>query len=1101
MNDYTYLYKPWFESYISQHRMCCGYPSLFREIEYHIVYRDEKWIILKYSGTDTGKVCSLNSVVNFIKETGHADIISAYHREKKNYITYAEGTFKIDGTEKNEQEIISFLSGLKYEYFVTHHVKPFFSSDEKLYLTVLLNRKTDTFNVTDAYFYLELKADNSFECIDAVNGKGNMRTLENWEKIKSSVIEIAGNLAFFELLSFEITVTDSGFIIEWVHPGLFHPEYNNLSETVKRFVSQWKYRVDNPTEDHRSLLQSQKETDEIWTEQVIKNHRTGMRSYMARFWDGEMKNDLDDELISDKDKQWAHNKGWFSYRIEELGLNDSNSDKYVCDYDYFWVNRINGSYQSWIQDKLATRFSMHQFKNLLPDYYYAINNINGDGRICSLPDLPKNLTNTCDDFFKLLHHKGILAIKASYGSHGIGFYRAEEKDGLLYLDGEETTREEIIKILYRKETVQLVTEYITMHSFLRNIYPDALNTVRVNCFNKDGENPVIGACFLKFGHSKGGFTDNINTAAGGISVGLDKKTGRIILPEFKRGNHYSQCHRHPDTGVVIEGHVPHWDLIIDSVKKIVQSVPQLQYFGFDIAVEPDGIRIIEINVFPDYTKYVVKDEETQEFLKHKLNQKRKQLMISQSDTLIEFKNPEIQYKFSIVIPIYNSADYLEETIKSIINQKMAFKENVEIILCDDGSTDRSKEICSYYQKLYPNNIRYEYSEHKGILYTRNRGKNLARGKYVNFLDANDRIGMYSLKLVWEFFEKHYDEIDVVDTQGEWFGKRKGMFSNNHRFVQGTRVTDVLENPFVTLTVSNTAFYKWDAIKDLYFDEELPYKADVKFNSELIVRKGKFGLVKGAYYFKRAKSENDSETSGDDAGQLSIIYELLERYYKWTYELSKSTYGKVISYFQNMIIGDIKRILPRPLPSDLEFNIKERYAEAVKYIIENTDLQTIKSLQNQTIGDLTNFVRYKTEGSKDAGVALNGDTVFFEGNELGKFNNSGALTILDIDQHVFSRVITAEIMLPWFVKPSQLEVEDAHSKSKFDIQYKKIGGNEDIFGNPVYTRYSVTVKLKKKGSLKLSFFLKTSGSECQLYPNRKNDNPKVQRDSQRRLLVD
>ena len=61
------------------------------------------------------------------------------------------------------------------------------------------------------------------------------------------------------------------------------------------------------------------------------------------------------------------------------------------------------------------------------------------------------------------------------------------------------------------------------------------------------------------------------------------------------------------------------------------------------------------------------------------------------------------YKFSIIIPIYNSERYLDETIKSIVNQTIGF-ENIQLILINDGSKDNSEDICFKYIEKNLNNI-------------------------------------------------------------------------------------------------------------------------------------------------------------------------------------------------------------------------------------------------------------------------------------------------------------------------------------------------------------------------------------------------------------
>ena len=98
-----------------------------------------------------------------------------------------------------------------------------------------------------------------------------------------------------------------------------------------------------------------------------------------------------------------------------------------------------------------------------------------------------------------------------------------------------------------------------------------------------------------------------------------------------------------------------------------------------------------------------------------------------------------QIFFSIVIACYNVEDYIEEAIDSIINQNFNFERHIEIILVDDGSFDTTAEICKNYVDKYPNNIKYFYKENAGQASARNFGIKYASGKYINFLDADDKL--------------------------------------------------------------------------------------------------------------------------------------------------------------------------------------------------------------------------------------------------------------------------------------------------------------------------------------------------------------------------
>lgn len=101
----------------------------------------------------------------------------------------------------------------------------------------------------------------------------------------------------------------------------------------------------------------------------------------------------------------------------------------------------------------------------------------------------------------------------------------------------------------------------------------------------------------------------------------------------------------------------------------------------------------------------------------------------------EYINPEIDENLdlSIVIPVYNYADILEDNINSILNQKTDYK--FEAIFVDDGSTDGAQDILKKYEN-HPN-VKLIFQQNGGIGAARNTGVNHANGKYLMFVDCDD----------------------------------------------------------------------------------------------------------------------------------------------------------------------------------------------------------------------------------------------------------------------------------------------------------------------------------------------------------------------------
>ena len=91
-------------------------------------------------------------------------------------------------------------------------------------------------------------------------------------------------------------------------------------------------------------------------------------------------------------------------------------------------------------------------------------------------------------------------------------------------------------------------------------------------------------------------------------------------------------------------------------------------------------------------------------------------------------------KISIVVPVYNCEKYVGDCIESVINQS---NDNWELILVNDGSTDKSAEICNSYAEKYRQKIFAFHKENEGQFLTRKFGILKCTGDYVGFLDADD----------------------------------------------------------------------------------------------------------------------------------------------------------------------------------------------------------------------------------------------------------------------------------------------------------------------------------------------------------------------------
>ena len=107
-------------------------------------------------------------------------------------------------------------------------------------------------------------------------------------------------------------------------------------------------------------------------------------------------------------------------------------------------------------------------------------------------------------------------------------------------------------------------------------------------------------------------------------------------------------------------------------------------------------------------------------------------------------------KISIIVPVYNVAEYLPQCLDSLVNQSYS---NIEIICVDDGSTDRSSEILSVYASRY-SSIRIVNQENQGLSGARNTGIEHANGEYIMFVDSDDWLDIETCEVMCRYAEKY-----------------------------------------------------------------------------------------------------------------------------------------------------------------------------------------------------------------------------------------------------------------------------------------------------------------------------------------------------------
>ena len=189
-------------------------------------------------------------------------------------------------------------------------------------------------------------------------------------------------------------------------------------------------------------------------------------------------------------------------------------------------------------------------------------------------------------------------------------------------------------------------------------------------------------------------------------------------------------------------------------------------------------------------------------------------------------------KISIIVPVYNSEKYLTRCLNSIINQTY---KNLEIILIDDASTDKSKDIIKKYSSL-DNRIKPIYSElNQGVSKTRNLGLKIFTGDYVFFVDADDSMKKNTLEIMLNDSIKY--DADLVENYHLVIYEKnnKKYYFTEKKVPKKTISMGNLNNNIEILTKSTYITGKLirrDLIENMYFNEKLSRYEDFVFDHQL-----------------------------------------------------------------------------------------------------------------------------------------------------------------------------------------------------------------------------------------------------------------------------
>lgn len=198
-------------------------------------------------------------------------------------------------------------------------------------------------------------------------------------------------------------------------------------------------------------------------------------------------------------------------------------------------------------------------------------------------------------------------------------------------------------------------------------------------------------------------------------------------------------------------------------------------------------------------------------------------------------------KVSVIVPIYNAQKYIHKCVKSIINQTY---KNLEIILVNDGSTDKSDEICQQLSTI-DNRIIVLNESNLGVSAARNFGLEKASGNFITFIDIDDYIENSYIKELLDCLMKNKVDISYCSALSEnENGEILNVEYNNDYLISSP---DYDWNSEYSHCVVRGALYRRSVIKKIRFDEDLSVGEDTLFFAKAINNSQKIYCLKDALY--------------------------------------------------------------------------------------------------------------------------------------------------------------------------------------------------------------------------------------------------------------
>ena len=339
-------------------------------------------------------------------------------------------------------------------------------------------------------------------------------------------------------------------------------------------------------------------------------------------------------------------------------------------------------------------------------------------------------------------------------------------------------------------------------------------------------------------------------------------------------------------------------------------------------------------------------------------------------------------KISVIIPIYNVEDYLEDTLDSILNQTIL--DDIEVLMIDDGSTDNSRYIIERYALDYENFFAF-HKENNGQGVARNFGLKHAKGEYIHFLDSDDIIIPDSYEKLYDVVNRgNYDFIVANVLRFDRYNcKNEKLFKNSlHGLKENTKLSGLDNHPqLVWDSIACNKLIKKQFLeeKNIKFLEKKIYFEDLLFSMECYCKSESFVFLDYYFYYWRLRTNSSSVTQNNQdiknfKDRLEIIRLIKDLIIK--YDFKDSTVNVLYEkWLSHDLLLFIKKIENYPLDSidnllDEILDIISSIPMELKENLNSYSKVVYKMIEKKDVGSLLYFAPLQNKLKKNPDMRLN-----------------------------------------------------------------------------------------------------------------------------------